>query len=147
MFYLESKLLIFIQNSLGFVAWGPTENKSALVQIMAWQWSGDKPVPSPMLPMLYYAIYDCGLMTQLETYIWVNIASGNGMLPDGTKPSPEPMLTNPSWGLLVPEGNFAQISILAMSLKIATPRLQPHFPRVNELRCHSYKEIFHFFYP
>ena len=80
----------------------------------------------------------------METYIWVNIASGNGMLPDGTKPSSEPMLTNPWWGLLVPEGNFAQISILAMSLKIATPRLQPHFPRVNELRCHSYKEIFHF---
>ena len=26
--------------------------------------SGDKPVPSPMLPMLYDAIYDCGLMTQ-----------------------------------------------------------------------------------
>ena len=27
------------------------------------------------------------------TYIWVNIGSGNGLLPDGTKPSPEPMLT------------------------------------------------------
>ena len=24
---------------------------------------------------------------------WVNIGSGNGLLPDGTKPSPEPMLT------------------------------------------------------
>ena len=27
------------------------------------------------------------------TYIWVNIDSGNGLLPDGTKPLPEPMLT------------------------------------------------------
>ena len=25
--------------------------------------------------------------------IWVNISSGNGLLPDGTKPLPEPMLT------------------------------------------------------
>ena len=27
-------------------------------------------------------------------YIWVNIGSGNGLLPGGTKPLPEPMLTN-----------------------------------------------------
>ena len=26
--------------------------------------------------------------------IWVNIGSGNGLLPDGTKPLPEPMLTD-----------------------------------------------------
>ena len=25
---------------------------------------------------------------------WVNIGSGNGLLPDSTKPLPEPMLTN-----------------------------------------------------
>ena len=55
---------LFYLNSPGFVARGPTDNKSALVQIMAWQWSGDKPVPAPMLPMFYDAIYDCGLMTQ-----------------------------------------------------------------------------------
>ena len=30
----------------------------------------------------------------LETpYVWVNIGSGNGLLPDGIKPLPEPMLT------------------------------------------------------
>ena len=28
------------------------------------------------------------------TQIWVNIGSGNGLLPDGIKPLPEPMLTN-----------------------------------------------------
>ena len=32
----------------------------------------------------------CGLVTK---QIWVNIGSGNGLLPDGTKPLPEPMLT------------------------------------------------------
>ena len=29
--------------------------------------------------------------------IWVNIGSGNGLLPDGTKPLPEPMLTDHLW--------------------------------------------------
>ena len=30
--------------------------------------------------------------------IWVNIGSGNGLLPDGTKPLLEPMLTDHQWG-------------------------------------------------
>ena len=29
----------------------------------------------------------------METEIWVNIGSGNDLLPDGTKPLPDPMLT------------------------------------------------------
>ena len=29
----------------------------------------------------------------MATEIWINIGSGNGLLPDGTKPLPEPMLT------------------------------------------------------
>ena len=33
----------------------------------------------------------------MATEIWVNIASGNGLLPDGTKPLPEPMLTDHQW--------------------------------------------------
>ena len=31
--------------------------------------------------------------------MWVNIGSGNGLLPDGTKPLPESVLTNHQWGL------------------------------------------------
>ena len=34
----------------------------------------------------------------MATEIWVNIGSGNGLLPDGTKPLPEPMLTDHQWG-------------------------------------------------
>ena len=30
----------------------------------------------------------------MVTKIWVNIGSGSGLLPDGTKPLPEPMLTD-----------------------------------------------------
>ena len=35
----------------------------------------------------------------MVTEIWVNIGSGNGLLPDGTTPLPEPMLTDhQGWG-------------------------------------------------
>ena len=40
----------------------------------------------------------CGLVTPFGALIWFNNASGNGLLPDGTKPLPEPMLTNHQWG-------------------------------------------------
>ena len=34
----------------------------------------------------------------MATEIWVNIGSGNGLLPNGTKPLPEPMLTYHKYG-------------------------------------------------
>ena len=36
----------------------------------------------------------------MATEIWVNIGSGNGLLPDGTKPLPEPMFTYHKYGPL-----------------------------------------------
>ena len=36
--------------------------------------------------------------------IWVNIGSGTGLLPDSTKPLPEPMIKNVQ--LQSPEGDF-----------------------------------------
>ena len=39
----------------------------------------------------------------------VNIGSGNGLLPDSTKPLPEPLLTNHQWGSVAfPETNFTE---------------------------------------
>ena len=43
------KMLEFTQISLKFVPRGPTDNKSALVQVMAWCQTGNKPLPEPML--------------------------------------------------------------------------------------------------
>ena len=40
----------------------------------------------------------CGTNENSQDCVWVNIGSGNGLLPDGTKPLPEPMLTSHSWG-------------------------------------------------
>ena len=35
--------------SLKFIAKGPIDNKSALVQVMAWRRTGDKPLPKAMM--------------------------------------------------------------------------------------------------
>ena len=44
------------------------------------------------------ALTHCSLVTPYATEIWVNIGSANGLLPDGTKPLPDPMLTYRHWG-------------------------------------------------
>ena len=47
--FLNENDRITIQISLKFVLEGPTDNKPALVQVMAWRRSGDKPLPEPMV--------------------------------------------------------------------------------------------------
>ena len=36
----------------------------------------------------------------MTIWIWANIGSGNGLVPDGIKPLPEQMLTSYYWGFL-----------------------------------------------
>ena len=47
--FINEKLRILIPISLKFVPKGPNDNKSVLVQVMAWRRTGDKPLPEPML--------------------------------------------------------------------------------------------------
>ena len=47
--FVNEKLRILIQISVKFVPKGPIDNKSALVQVMAWRRRVDKPLPEPML--------------------------------------------------------------------------------------------------
>ena len=47
--FFNEKFCILIEISLKFVPKGPIDNNSALVQIMAWRWIGDKPLSEPML--------------------------------------------------------------------------------------------------
>ena len=47
--FLNENDRISIQISLKFVPRSPIDNKSALVQVMAWLWRGDKPLLEPML--------------------------------------------------------------------------------------------------
>ena len=50
--FLNEKFVISIQISLKIVPKGPFDNNSALVQVMAWRRTGDKPLPEPMRTQL-----------------------------------------------------------------------------------------------
>ena len=47
--FLNKNDSFLIQISLKFVPRGPIDNYPALLQIMAWRRTGDKPLPEPML--------------------------------------------------------------------------------------------------
>ena len=47
--FLNENVWILIKVSLKFVLWGPINNIPALIQIMAWRHSGDKPLYEPMM--------------------------------------------------------------------------------------------------
>ena len=74
----------------------------------------------------------------MATEIWVNIGLGNGLLPDGTKPLPEPMLTDHQWSpVKFILGQFSQEmpqpSITKIHLKITCLKFQLNFPGANGL--------------
>ena len=47
--FLNKNVWILINISLKFVPKGPINNISALIQIMAWRRTGDKPLSEPMM--------------------------------------------------------------------------------------------------
>ena len=47
--FLNENVWISIKNSLNFVPKGPIYNKPALFQVMAWRWTGDKPLLEAMM--------------------------------------------------------------------------------------------------
>ena len=73
----------------------------------------------------------------MATEIWVNIGSGNGLVPDGTKPLPEPMLTDHQKStdihIRVISQKMSQPSIIKICLKITCLKLHSNFPGANEL--------------
>ena len=54
-FSLNENVRISIKISLKFVSKRPIDNKSALVQVMAWRRTGEKPLPEPMLTQVTHA--------------------------------------------------------------------------------------------
>ena len=50
--FVNENICILIQNKVKFVPWCPIDNRSVLVQVMAWWRNGDKPLPEPMLTQL-----------------------------------------------------------------------------------------------
>ena len=73
----------------------------------------------------------------MATEIWVNIGSGNGLLPDATKPLPKPMLTNHLWSpVSFILGQFHKRCLNHQSLKSVWKihlKFHSNFPGANEL--------------
>ena len=46
---MNEEFYILIRISLKFVPQGLNDNKSVMVQVMAWRRPGDKPLPGPMM--------------------------------------------------------------------------------------------------
>ena len=75
----------------------------------------------------------------MVTHILVNIDSGNGLLPDGTKPLPEPMLTYHELGpvadwLRAMSREQPQPSVTKIRLKITYLRFHSNFPEASEFK-------------
>ena len=72
----------------------------------------------------------------MATEIWVNIGSGNGLLPDGTKPLPEPMLTFHNWSpvTFISGKEMPQPSINKICLNIIYLKFYWNSPGANELK-------------
>ena len=72
-FFFNENACILIKISLKLVPIGPIENKSALVEAMAWRRTGDKPLSEPMMVQFPYAYmrYSAS-MSQLTLYRWLS---------------------------------------------------------------------------
>ena len=79
--------------------------------------------------------YPCNLVVvfmwhHMAIYNWVNIGSGNGLLPGGTKPLPEPVLIYHQSVILQ---EIPQPSITEISWKITDFKFHSNLPGANEL--------------
>ena len=95
---------ILIKSSMKFVPKGPFYNIPVLDQIMAWRRPSDKPLSEPMMVRL--STHICVTRPQwVNDVIWWHRFRSTlfckELLPDGTKPLPEPMLTYHQWSHVV----------------------------------------------
>ena len=80
----------------------------------------------------------------MATESWVNIISGNGLLPDNTKPLPELMLTDHLSNDIHIRAilqEMPQPSITKIGLKITSLNFHSNFPGANELRKKQQRPI------
>ena len=72
--FLNENDRIPIQISLKFVPRSPIDSKPALVYVMAWRLSGDKPLPEPMLTQLTdaYAALGGDELTASRMNVFIN---------------------------------------------------------------------------
>ena len=107
--------------------------------IMFWWLSGKT---NAITPITHWPSYATG-----QQKFCVNIGSGNGLLPDSTKPLPQPMLSDHQWSpvkfILGQKSSeihirpisqeMPQPSITKICLKITCLKFHSNFPGANEL--------------
>ena len=80
--FVNENLCIFTQMSLKCVRKDPVNKKLALVQIMAWHWTGDKPLPEPMMDQTSIDLLTTkvDLLSTNWQEVYYNVASINILL-------------------------------------------------------------------
>ena len=97
-------------------------------------WASRK-ILSGMLSHPVVFLTHCCLVTPYGDRVLVNIGSGNGLLPDGTKPLPEPMLTNHHWNLVTfISGRFHKRCLNHQSLKFVWKLHNWNFNQISQGR-------------
>ena len=72
--FFNENFWIPIKISLKFVPKGPINNILVLVQIMAWRWPGDKPLPEPMMISSRTYIHVCITLPQwIKDHVLVDV--------------------------------------------------------------------------
>ena len=90
---------------------------------------------SALSHLVQASLWPCDTIFRNRSF--VNIGSGNGLLPDGTKPLPEPMLTRDCW--YPSQCNVKICSKYAgknFHSKLSFLKIFMHMPGANELKTH-----------
>ena len=134
--FLNESVIILIKISLKFVPKGPINNIPALVQIMAWLQSGDKPLSEPMMVSLPTHIcvtrpqWVKSFSTMQETQMWMMIISSEE--PYKTyKIQHIPMLTVPRWN------NENEVGIPTVEVRQPSP-----LPPIKKKNPYSDKSVY-----
>ena len=64
--FWKRNLCVLVKITLEFVSKGPIDNKSELIQVMAWHWTGNKPLSEPAMTHFPDA-YGC-FNTEMPSY-------------------------------------------------------------------------------
>ena len=142
-YFLYIKFLYFDSNCSDCE--GHIDNKSSVVQVMAWCcqaashyltqcWSRSA-IPYGATRLQW--VNSLWPSDTIWREIWVNIGSGNVLLPDGTKPLPEPKLTDHQWSpVTFILGQFHKSCLNHQSLNLLKnyiSKFHSNFPGANEL--------------
>ena len=77
MHFLERNVRIPIQISLNFVPRSPADSKPALIQVMAWRRTGDKPLFEPMIIQFSGSLMRHTGEKELKAYLTIHLVLVN----------------------------------------------------------------------